>query len=430
MIHKIKVAILAEEPLGWSSAKYYFPVILDGYKWNVEHVTYEISTSYIYDKDIIKGILTPKRYNVLLVPGGGIGDGETFVKGLNINIKARKWKKNISDFIKNGGGYVGICGGAALITSLSNGNMTKPKTFLERQYDKSALGVSCVKSYYKNLALPLFYPFQRKYPENIGAAAYVFSFAPGETVDGTRIFTGGIPIDFKIRKDNPIFSDFPNETQRMRWWGGPALLVNENSDREVKILARYPEKELSEDASTRIYAWKYTGGIHGLISAVMKAFKFIKNKNDKLKKFPLYAYYFAGDWKPSKKPIELIFSNKASITAEIYPNKTNGRIILCSAHPQYMIWQDGFIQEVESNGFNCIANGFHRWKNIATLSKDAIAESTHSWWILRRMIAWTAKIPDKHMPPIIKEQLTEKNKKIISSKIFWNGTISHQMLNI
>ena len=53
----IKVAILAEEPLGWGSGKHYFPVILDGYTWKVGNISYKFSTKYIFDKDILQGKL-------------------------------------------------------------------------------------------------------------------------------------------------------------------------------------------------------------------------------------------------------------------------------------------------------------------------------------------------------------------------------------
>ncbi len=429
-ISKIKIAILSEEPLGWGSGKNYFPAILDGYKWNKKGNFYRFQTEYIFDKDILKGKLNTKNYDVLLVPGGGVGDGESVIKGFNTSRKVRKWKNNIVNFIKDGGGYVGICGGTALITGLSTGYNSKLISFMEKQYDKSSLDISCIKSYYNRLALPIFYPFQRKYPENVGAMAYVFSFAPGETVDGTRFFSGGVPIDFQINKDNPIFSDFLKNTERIRWWGGPALIVPNRTDREVKILARYPEKELSEDDTTRIFAWEYTGGIHGLLFSIFKAAKIIKENNDKLRNLLLYAYYLAGDWKLSKKPIELNFSNKPCMISEVYPNENHGRIMLCTAHPEYMIWWNGKIEEVENSDSNCIAKGFHQWKNISKLSKMGIDEFTHTWWIVRRMVAWAAKVPDDQMPPIIRGQITEKGKDILNKEIFWNGTILHQMKDI
>ena len=175
---KIQVAVLAEEPMGWGSGKHFFPVILNGYSWQKEGKTYTFSTKYIYDKDILKGRLKTSNFDVLLIPGGGVGDGQSIMKGFTFLPKVRKWKKNISTFIKNGGGCVGICGGTALITGLKTGLHKKPHTFLEKQYDKSSLNISCVNSYYKTFAFPLFYPFQYKHPEKIGATAYVFPLHP------------------------------------------------------------------------------------------------------------------------------------------------------------------------------------------------------------------------------------------------------------
>jgi len=428
-IKEIKVAILAEEPLGWGSGKHYFPAILDGYRWTTEDTSYNVSTTYLFDKDILKGRLTISNYDVLLVPGGGVGDGESISQGFNRFPKVKRWKKNLNTFIKDGGGYVGICGGAALLTGLNTGKHKPSTTFVERQYEKSSLGISSVTSFYKDIALPLFYPFQKKYPEKIGATGYVFSFAPGETKDGTKIFAGGAPIDFQINKDHPIFSDFPKETERIRWWGGPALLVPEKNDRDIAILARYPDVDISENPSTKIHAWKYTGGIFGLLLGLIKSFRYVTGKKCSLKNFLTYAYYLAGDWEMLDNHIKLDFSSKACMTAEIYPNDNQGRILLCTAHPEYMIWWDGAIEEVDSNGFHCLATGLHRWKNIRPLSKTVVDEMTHTWWMVRRFVAWAAKVPNNNLPPVEKGENSEKTKALIS-EIFYNGDIICQMENI
>jgi hypothetical protein len=427
--HTIRVAILAEEPLGWGSGKHFFPVILHNYTWKICNKTYTFTVKYIFDKDILQGRLNTKEYDVLLVPGGGVGDGLAVIKGFTVSRNIRKWKKNISTFIQDGGGYVGICGGSALITDLKTAE-SKPRSFLERHYDKSSLGVSCVSSYYKTLAFPLFYLFQKKHPENIGAIAYVFSFAPGETTDGVRIHAGGAPVDFQLCKDHPIFSDFPRETERIRWWGGPALIVPETPDREVKILAKYPARDISDDTPTRIHAWRYTGGIHGLFIAFMKALKFIKKEQETLNNVFLYTYFLAGDWELTSKCIELDYSNKPSITAEIFPNPNKGRILLCTAHPEYMIWWDGHIKELKDAGFTCLGTGLYKWEEIAPLSKNAITELTNSWWMVRRFVAWAAKVPDDHMPPILGGDIIEKDLSMLSKNIFWDGSLLNQMKNI
>ena len=427
---KINIAVLSEEPLGWGSGKHYFPVILNGYTWNTNGVSYIFSTTYIYDKDIIQGRLNVSKFQVLLVPGGGVGDGEAVMKGFILCRKNRKWKKQIQKFIEDGGGYVGICGGTALATSLDTGPNKKPTSFLERQYDKSAIGITCVKSYYENLAVPMFYPFQWNHPEKIGATGYIFSFAPGETIDGKRIHTGGVPVDFKIYKDNPIFSDYPDETIRMRWWGGPGFVVPEKTDRDVKILARYPKDDFSKNHLTQIYAWRYTGGVSGLIKAFLNASSIVKKEKEKLKQIPIYTYYLAKPWEPTSRRIELNFSNKPCMTAEVYPNKNQGRILLCTAHPEYMIWWNGHIEEVKHTKNNCLAYGFHKWKNISKLSKNVEKELTHTWWVVRRITAWAAKVPDEHLPPISKEEINKKTIPIIKQNIFWDGTLLNQMKNI
>jgi hypothetical protein len=424
----IRVAILAEELLGLGSGRQMFPEILQNYSWVIEDKTYSIITQYIFDKDILQGRLTTKDFDVFLVPGGGVGDGHAITNELHFLKSARKWKKNIAAFIQDGGGYIGICGGTALITDLKTAEK-KPRTFLEKQYHKSALGVTCVSSYYKSLAFPLFYPFQKNHPENIGATAYVFSFAPGKTVDGAWIHAGGAPLDFQLCKTHPIFSDVQQDTERIRWWGGPALIVPEHPDREVHILAKYPTQDISDNTKVRIHAWKYVGGLHGLFFAFFKAARYIKKENDTLKNLFLYTYYLAGDWEVTDKIIELDYSNRPCITAEIYPNEKKGRILLCTAHPEYMVWWNGHITERTTTDFTCLGTGLYQWEDIASLSKNGSPELTHTWWMVRRFVAWAAKVPEKHLPPIEKAVLT-KEQSFLVKNIFWDGSLQNQMENI
>lgn len=425
----IRVAILAEEPLGWGSGKHFFPAILHNYAWTTPRKTYTITTCFIYDKDIINGRLTTSEFDVLLVPGGGVGDGQAMVKGFVFSRKVRRWKQKIRAFIQQGGGYVGICGGTALLTDLKIDGK-KPRSFLERQYNKSSLEVSCVSSYYKSIAFPLFYPFQKNHPENIGAIAYVFSFAPGQTVDGTRIHSGGAPIDFQVSRDHPIFSDFPQDTERIRWWGGPALVVPDHPDRKVTVLARYPATDISDQKNVQIHAWQYRGGMRGLMGAFFTASRYIKHHHDTLKNVFLYAFYMAEGWRLSDRIIHLDYSDKPSITAEIYPNENNGRILLCSSHPEYMVWWNGHIEEMDMTQPVRLGTGLYRWKDIAPLSPNAEAEVTHTWWMIRRFVAWTAKIPDDCLPPIQKGERIGKEHKDIVKNIFWDGSLKNQMENI
>ena len=144
----------------------------------------------------------------------------------------------------------------------------------------------------------------------------------------------------------------------------------------------------------------------------------------------LYTFLLAGNWELTDKIIDLDFSKKPSITAEIYPNENKGRILLCTSHPEYMIWYNGHIEENKETNFNCLATGLHKWKQISPLSDTATKELTHSWWMIRRFVAWAAKIPDDHFPPIDIEKNTDKIKSIISENVFWDGSLLNLIKNI
>ena len=425
----IHVAVLSDEPVGWGSGKHYFPMILNQYCWKKNNITYRIKTTYITDKEIIRGSLTSSNYDVFLVPGGGVGDGEAVVKGFRFLPGVRKWKKGIQKFVQQGGSYVGICGGTALCTQLETYS-GKHETLMEKLYHKSAIGISAVKSYYKDLALPIFCVNQRNNPDKIGAMGYIFSFAPGETENGMRIHTGGVPIDFVINKNHPIFTDVSEKTVRIRWWGGPGLITPNKLDRTIDILASYPSNDVSDDEKTAISAWSYIGGLRGLIKGLFSSFSFIKREKLSLKNLFVYAFYLSGNWIKSDKIIALDLQNKPSITAEIYPNKKKGRILLCTSHPEYMIWWNGAIQEDQTPGFHNIGKGFRKWDDISNLSSDLCDEFTYTWWIVRRFVAWAAKIPDDHMPPIEPGIITQEAKEIISRNILWDETLLDQMKNI
>lgn len=422
-----RIAILAEEPLGWGSGKHYFPIILDNYTWKVNNKKFKFNTEYIYDKDILNGKLNIDNYDVLLVPGGGVGDGEAIVKGFNKLKKVKNWKKQIKNFIKDGGGYVGICGGTALMTELITKNNDN-KNFIEKLYDKSSIGVSSIKSYYKELSLPIFNLNQNN-PEKIGAMSYVFSFSPGKTDNGNYIHSGGVPIDFEINKNNPIFSDYPKDKEKIRWWGGPALIVPKSSNKYINILAKYPENDISKNESTRILAWKYKGGLLGLIIGLYKALKLLKKEKISLKNLFIYSFFLAGNWEKTNVPIDLDYGSKASITSEIYPNKNKGRIILCTSHPEYMIWNDGKIIE-SSNNYNSLALGLHKWINIKNYNETIEEDITHTWWIVRRFVAWAAKASDNSLPPIDNKEDNKNISKIMLKNILWDGSIINQMNNI
>jgi hypothetical protein len=71
----------------------------------------------------------------------------------------------------------------------------------------------------------------------------------------------------------------------------------------------------------------------------------------------------------------------------------------------------------------------YQWHDIQPLGSNAAAELSHTWWMVRRFVAWAAKVPDDELPPIENETL-EKNTACLLENVFWDGTLRNQMLNI
>ena len=398
-IAEVKVAILSEDPIGWGSlGKQYLIDMFSDYEWVSGNTFYEFKVTEIYDKDILNGDLNTKNYDVFIVPGAGEGDGESVAKGFPLFPKAQRWKEKISDFVKSGGGYVGICGGTALMTDLSK----EPQTFMERQYEKSAIGVSCLSSYYNNCALQFYYPLQKCFPERTAPASYIFEFPPGDLWDETGVYPNGIPFDMEINSDHPIFDDFLEEFERVRWVGGPALDIPDTPSNEVTVLGYYPGDGLSGNDSTDLQVWRYVGGIRGKIKGFFKTIQFFKENNYPFSLFDAgYSLqFFASDWEKTDKMFDLNFSSKPCMTAEIYNNTNKGRIVLNGPHPEYPVWWGGHIEEMPDTDDNTLDEGLHRWVDITPFSETKEDECTHSWWIVRRSVAWAAKVPDSDLPPI------------------------------
>jgi len=424
-VRLIRVAVLADEPLGWGSGKHFFLALLQDYTWTTLDATYRFTVEYLTDNDIRRGRLSVSAFDVLVVPGGGVGDGHAISKGTVLSPRAKAWKGRIAAFIRDGGGYVGICGGAALMTDLKTAS-GRPRTFLERRYQHSAIGVSCVSSYYRSFAFPLLYPFQRNHPEDVGAAAYVFSFAPGKTMDGAWVHTGGTPLDFRLNTTHPVFADAPRSSELIRWWGGPGLIVPEQAGREVQVLAWYPAVDLSGDRRRRIYAWRYTGGLMGLGKAVLGAFRLVRRQRAPLRKVLLYTFYLAGDWERTERIIAVDQANLPAVTAEVFPNANKGRILLCAAHPEYLRWTSGQIVEKTGAEFTCIGAGFRRWEGVDSLDLLLNQGVTATWWMVRRFVAWAAKVPQGNLPPVESHPLSDAERAVLLPYVVWDGSLANQ----
>ncbi len=394
----INVAILAEEPIGWGSGKFFFLELLDSYEWQVDNKSYQFSAEYIFDKDILDGKLNVDNYDCLVIPGGGVGDGESMVKGFYRLPHVQRWKTKINEFVKSGGGVCGFCGGSLLITD----QVQEPKTFALRQYETSSLGFSSVSSDLDLVKIPIgLFSLRYKYDE---AASYYLWLGNATTTEGEYITAMGAAMDITLDRNHPIFNNFTNETEHITWCGGPIFYIPDTSNTNAQAIGFYPKEELSDNESTMMNLWKYVGGLRGYIKTFLelrRTYEGIYHEKPSLIRLLFLSIVMAGDWDKTDIKVEFNMSNKPCMTSEIFPNENQARIFLCALHPEYPTWWGGYLEESEDtdNNFRGGGYGFYTWRGITPPNITPGSEDTHSWWIVRRAVAWISKIPDSDFPP-------------------------------
>ena len=387
----VRVALYSEIPLGWDvlAADWYISV-LDNYQWIVGNKIYRVVLTKIYDEDILEGRLTTENFDMILVPGGGVGDEQAVVKGTlaNIRPKVTKWKRNIANFVKDGGGYTGYCGGTTLMCELEK----KPETYGEMLIQKSAIGVSSVKIYYKTVADFYLCQFRKDGWKRMGPAMYILC-------EGYPTFNG-LCFDVPIEKNHPINDDFIGETCRIRWIGGPGYILPRDSSNNITVLGRYPDEKVCENESMRVHYWRYTGGVLGLVKGFFRAVKWCKANDRSISDAFLLTMEFSYDWDPTEEYVDLNQSGKPCRVVEEYPNENKGRIVLNAFHPVRNVWWGGFIQEFPDTEQNCLAEGCFKLTEYLPFEETQGNEKTHTWWMVKREIAYAAKVPDNDLPSI------------------------------
>ncbi len=383
---EIRVAIYTD-----TKDEAYFMLPLKNYNWKVGNTKYYFVPNLITTKSILKGELNIDNYDVLIYSFNQ-ADQYLLNTGFSRLPKNKIVVRNILNFIKDGGGYYGSCGGCGIAGGMKN----KPKTFLERMMYKSSLGISGVEFEY-NTAIPLVTEMMRRGPESVDMQAYLL-YSGWYTSNPHDMNFSGICPDINISKDNSIFDDFVGDTRKIRWIGFPALEVPEQPDREITVLARFPSEEISDNTSAQIHYWTYTGGIRGLIKGLIFGnSKFTCFKNLGILMRP---WLFSSDWEKTDKILETYVANKPFMTAEIYPNENKARIVRCPGHPELVTWWGGYLQDMDDTDKNNLYKGFYKLVDAIPLNETIEDEITYNYCIIRRIAAWEAKIPDNDLPSV------------------------------
>ena len=191
--------------------------ILGNYEWNIDGTKYKFKTYYL-GKWATIFFLKPDKFHVVIMPGANT----YWALRKGSPIFSNRWKNAIRNFVKNGGGYIGICGGS---TIACQGRKTS---------DSKASSIAEFLKISNNWANQIYYR-QDQY-------------------DIRNPNTGGIPINVEIRKSgNPIFDPFyfqhSNKARSIRYWGGPAFIIADSKDDllgHVNILATYAEEPMEK----------------------------------------------------------------------------------------------------------------------------------------------------------------------------------------
>lgn len=140
--------------------------ILDGYTWTTGDSSHRFEVTWLTDRQVTAGLLD--RFDVLIIPGIGKEYRRPGLLG-------SKWKHAIQDFVANGGGYFGTCGGANMAAErlVPPGQRTHERmTTWEWFMNASALGVAPVHAY-QDIGDPIACSM-RGQPGRIGQSAYIW----------------------------------------------------------------------------------------------------------------------------------------------------------------------------------------------------------------------------------------------------------------
>lgn len=351
---------------------------LHGYYWEANGNTYifDVDVVSVY-KIILKGL---NGYDVLLIPGIARHYALT-------GWKLTTFKNKVQNFILNGGGYVGICGGAvAASLGLYENESLSTTTLWETNMDRTALGIINAKVI-QDFADPYCDPFE------VGQAAYLFYNHNDQKAWGACL-------NISIDNTHPIFQGYNKDYRIIRWGGGPAFHIEGGG---VDVLAWYPDDALS----STLHIWKYDRS--------GPEFRNFWNYIVWMTHLPGYFTrpYIDGmpDWDPTGEIVKTYIKGKPAIIASEYGE---GRIIVSGPHPEFsIVYHSKQLSESGENDANSLGD-IYRWKNQG----NEIPE--YNWWLLRRMVAYVApNCPDSDLPPIEEAQqivLTPTDDTFIAHK--------------
>jgi len=361
----------------------YFVYALRDYQWIINNKKYYFKVDLMSRNQLFLGKLNIDNYDVLIYPPDQVKDRSSLSHYLE--------QKMIKRFIEAGGGYFGTCASGLVLGDLEN----IPDTNLEKSWSRCVLKISEVNVDF-NADYVFFNQLKGGNPEDIGPTNAYYSYSGWNQSNMNLNYHSGYCVDCPVNNDHPIFKDYNNDIRRMRIIGGNSFVIPDNTKANVTVLASFPDLEVSDNVSLQIHYWKYVGGLKGIIKAIIT--------NNKLhygifRGFKQNILMYSGDWIKTDKIVETDLAGKPCMISEIYPNENEARIIRCSGHPEHNVWWGGHIVENDTD-FDNIYEAFYHWEYITPEEETSQDEFSYNHGLIRRSIAYAAKINDECLPPI------------------------------
>ncbi|MEA2054295.1 MAG: BPL-N domain-containing protein [Candidatus Thermoplasmatota archaeon] len=194
------------------------------YSWENNGTKYEIIPVIIGRNDVIgkgKNALTNENFDVFIVPG---------ISSPYFDAYDLRWRKSVKEFVENGGGYIGICGGANL-ASMGFQEKLSPNTVLD-------LSVLKIANVYVN-------DQQAQEWQYLWKSNWEYGLPP------IQVYISEVK--------NPITEGFCGGYRNIRYGGGPGMYpAYEDNEKcgEVIPLAIYAEEPMEV---APLHYWKWNG---------------------------------------------------------------------------------------------------------------------------------------------------------------------------
>ena len=332
------------------------------YKWIKNNKEYSFDIKVIDKKDVLgygKNPLNNENFDVFIISASA---KSYLFDGIN-----DRWKENVQKFVANGGGYLGVCGGA----NAGSQGFENPENIFHYRVNQGVLGLADV--YINDYFLG-----EWQYLLKIGFGSWTWT---NITVDSYPSYIS-VNTTVQQNRDNVIFSVYNQKYRDISYAGGPGLYTAYKQDSElgeIIPLLVYNEEPM------------YTKPIH------------YWNKDN-------------NNW----QIVSNITTNLSGTYAGIATTyNDNGRVVLYGPHPEYpYVVVNGSIIEYQSFGY---LSRYHNFSQYVYNYVGNLMNFSYNIWIIRRSIAWAAHISDEDLPPLDESSIWLTEPDQYGTKIYING---------